>query len=204
MNSYVYLITDGGLTKVGLSDNPKSRLEALQIANAQKLQLRHVFTCHDRASANWLESLIHKRYSQFKVSGEWFNVSADTIISDVGWAIDVTSTMKQISIGRDELVHKREIVKSYGVLKPIARMLETFHELRGRIKVKPQGDTYPISKMSKKLLIEWIEENPDNWQAMARGNTKREKAMSIAQALTGDSSGYRTVERVFDDLGITL
>jgi hypothetical protein len=61
-----------------------------------------------------------------------------------------------------------------------------------------------LPRMSKKLLIEWLEENPDSWQAMAQGNTKRERAANLAQALTGDASGYKSVERVFDELGITL
>lgn len=65
-------------------------------------------------------------------------------------------------------------------------------------------DSSILPRMSKRLLIEWLEENPDSWQAMAQGSTKRERAASLAQSLTGDASGYKSVERVFDELGITL
>lgn len=64
------------------------------------------------------------------------------------------------------------------------------------------GTDYPLSRMSKKRLVDWLDTG--DWQAIALGNTKREKAMSIAAALTGDASGYKTVERVFDDMGISL
>jgi len=66
------------------------------------------------------------------------------------------------------------------------------------------GTFYPLSRMSKKLLVEWLEENGDNWQGYSQGATKRERSMAIAQALTGDASGYKTVERVFDEMGISL
>lgn len=66
------------------------------------------------------------------------------------------------------------------------------------------GTVYPLSRMSKKLLVEWLEDNGDSWQTLAIGTTKREKAMNIAQALTGDASGYKSVERVFDEMGISL
>lgn len=61
-----------------------------------------------------------------------------------------------------------------------------------------------LPRMSKKILAEWLEDNPDSWQQFAQGTTKRERAQAIAQGLTGNPSGYKTIERVFDDLGILL
>lgn len=67
-----------------------------------------------------------------------------------------------------------------------------------------RGTLYPLPRMSKKLLMEWMDANPNEWQRYSHGATKRERSMRISQYLVGDPSGYRTVERLFDELGINL
>jgi len=61
-----------------------------------------------------------------------------------------------------------------------------------------------LSKMTQKKVIEWVLENPNEWQQWDKGDTKRKRAESIALGLCGDSSGYKTIERAFDKLNIEL
>lgn len=70
--------------------------------------------------------------------------------------------------------------------------------------IQDKGTLYPLPRMSRKLLMEWMDANPDEWQRYSHGATKRERSMKISQGLTGDTSGYKTVERLFDELGINL
>lgn len=68
----------------------------------------------------------------------------------------------------------------------------------------PESPNYPLPRMNTKLLVTWLDENPDAWIPLAQGKTKRERSQSLSLALTGDIKGYRTLERVFDELGINL
>lgn len=84
---------------------------------------------------------------------------------------------------------------------------------RGNAQVLGVQDTSPtmdsvqspmLSRMTTKNVIDWVQENPEGWQQYAIGSTKRDKSRAIAQALTGDASGYKTIERAFDRMAIEL
>ncbi len=71
----------------------------------------------------------------------------------------------------------------------------------------PTMDSVPspqLSRMSTPKMIEWLNANGDAWKQYAVGDTKRKKSKAIAYALTGDASGYKTVERAFDRMNIEL
>lgn len=61
-----------------------------------------------------------------------------------------------------------------------------------------------LSKMTQQKVVDWVIDNPDGWQQWAIGDTKRDKSQAIAQALSGDASGYKTVERAFAKMKIEL
>lgn len=66
---YVYLISEpGGLVKIGRAGNPKSRRNSLQTGNPSPLSLDW-HTSGNEA----LELALHAEFSQFRVSGEWFD-----------------------------------------------------------------------------------------------------------------------------------
>lgn len=164
MNSYVYLITDGELTKVGYSDNPQLRLKGLQVSNPKSLRLAHVFTCHDRDSAMRLEKLIHQKYSKLQRSGEWFFANPDMIVSDVIWAIDISVTMNNVFITREIVVQKREQIKPYRFIKFVPRLLKSIQEFVSIIFPKKRlNPSITRSKPSIKLqkAIDYLNENPD-------------------------------------------
>lgn len=79
MTYYVYLITDGTYTKVGISSDPQKRLAALQTANPKKLSIAHTVKLMSKESASLLESGLHQYFEKARVSGEWLLLPFDII-----------------------------------------------------------------------------------------------------------------------------
>ena len=80
---WVYLVKaeDINQYKIGQSKAPNIRLKALQKQSPIKLTLIHLIQCADVGKA---EANLHKRFADYKVSGEWFEldqVSVDYIKS---------------------------------------------------------------------------------------------------------------------------
>jgi hypothetical protein len=75
---YLYGITDGAYTKIGISENPKNRLASLQVGNAKDLKINFLslFLPRDCQKA---ERVIHKKLSDKNVRGEWFKTSPQEI-----------------------------------------------------------------------------------------------------------------------------
>ena len=73
---YVYVIKSGKKSnspvKIGMSDNPLSRIKSLQTGNPERLTLKYTLECRDRKHAEKLERLIHSELSGSNVLGEWF------------------------------------------------------------------------------------------------------------------------------------
>lgn len=64
-----YLIKDNrtGATKIGKSNNPYKREKTLQ---SEVLSLELLYICDDN-----IESLLHKKYKDKRIRGEWFNLT---------------------------------------------------------------------------------------------------------------------------------
>ena len=84
-NTKTYLIKDEStnLIKIGKSKNPQARLKALSASNLN-LKLIHVFDFN-------IESYLHKTFKPNNVGGEWFNISADSVIDFVLLNKDIAS-----------------------------------------------------------------------------------------------------------------
>ena len=76
-NEQLYFIQEGtrGNIKIGLSKNPKSRLNTLQIGNSKLLRLIWYCTPQKRGA----ESKVHKLFKHCNVSGEWFYPHEDLL-----------------------------------------------------------------------------------------------------------------------------
>lgn len=71
--------------------------------------------------------------------------------------------------------------------------------------VDSHGASRTRPKMSSKLVKDWMYQKPSAWVSVTQGcETKRDKSRAISEHLTGDDSGYKTVERVFNSLNIDL
>lgn len=81
--NYVYLIEPDGdsFTKIGITDDPKTRLCRLQTGNPRLLVLRYLIPCESAEEASAIERVLHFAFSRYAAVGEWFEVSADSIIA---------------------------------------------------------------------------------------------------------------------------
>jgi len=77
--SYVYVISidDLSLTKVGISDNPTSRLRQLSTGSPFKMRLALSIETPGRELAAALEQAFHRVQTDRRKNGEWFEMGAD-------------------------------------------------------------------------------------------------------------------------------
>ena len=71
---YIYFIQQGsdGPVKIGMASDVRKRLVALKHANPYKLHLLCSISTHRR-----MEQIIHRRFKNHRIRGEWFNPSPD-------------------------------------------------------------------------------------------------------------------------------
>lgn len=71
---YVYFIQQGhGAIKIGMSDEPESRLAELQTGAPRKLRILLKIPFSSRREAFEFERTMHELFSEFRLSGEWFD-----------------------------------------------------------------------------------------------------------------------------------
>ena len=84
--SFIYLIeSDQGHVKIGYSQDPESRLSQLQTAHSKPLVLKYTREI-DQAATATMERIIHEQLKQYRMSGEWFDISADIARSEIDFA----------------------------------------------------------------------------------------------------------------------
>lgn len=77
MRGWIYLITDGTYTKIGLSKNhPEKRIKQLQTGSAVPLELVYIFEVDDM---HQVEGILHKQYASRHVHLEWFDLTRGDI-----------------------------------------------------------------------------------------------------------------------------
>jgi len=73
---YLYVIYAGdGIHKIGISHDPISRMNQIQIGNHRKLRLTLSIVFGSREAARTVEKQLHDALSEYRASGEWFNIS---------------------------------------------------------------------------------------------------------------------------------
>jgi hypothetical protein len=82
-NPYIYLIGSQGHVKIGIAVDVRSRLSTLQTSSPLKLKLLKSWKCLNAVAS---EKMLHKKFSKFRQSGEWFqfpdNVLQNLIVID--------------------------------------------------------------------------------------------------------------------------
>lgn len=75
--NYIYFIQSGssGPIKIGMSNDPRRRLEQLQTAHLMPLTLIGMTPGGRREERRW-----HKRFSELRITGEWFHMTPDLMI----------------------------------------------------------------------------------------------------------------------------
>ncbi len=72
--SYVYVIQAGetGPVKIGMADNPASRVYELQTGSPVELTILVAERFPDRKRARRIEQRLHSQLSALRIRGEWF------------------------------------------------------------------------------------------------------------------------------------
>lgn len=89
MSTYVYFIeaSEVGRVKIGIADDPKSRLAILQIGSPCALRLAATIECPDRSRAKDIELTLHSLFAPISLRGEWFSADMDTVLSTLQAAV---------------------------------------------------------------------------------------------------------------------
>ncbi len=82
---YVYIIENTYLhdTKIGISNNPEKRIKQLQTGSSRQLVIRHTIKFDNRDAATKVESSLHRKYSKYRLTGEWFEIDCNKVIKYV-------------------------------------------------------------------------------------------------------------------------
>lgn len=72
---YLIICEETQTCKIGFSNNPEKRLKSLQTSNPYKLILASVL---EESETN-TEKILHSKFKDFRVSGEWFNYNKDIL-----------------------------------------------------------------------------------------------------------------------------
>lgn len=81
---YIYIIgfDEPGVVKIGSAQSPLTRLSELQCGNPFELQLRYVVSVYE-GSPILIEFATHRLASEYKIRGEWFDLSAEEALAVV-------------------------------------------------------------------------------------------------------------------------
>jgi len=92
---YIYIMSCQGLLKIGKSINPRSRVKALQTANAMPIRLMKQWRVSSMSAA---EEVIHSELSDWRQKGEWFHLPSMTRRAILG----IKSLETLLMTGKDE------------------------------------------------------------------------------------------------------
>lgn len=117
---YVYLLEDvkRGMVKIGRSQNPTQRLDAIR-TSAGILGGREYVT-HRVQDSSSLEISMHNVFSEFRLNGEWFEVAFEK-------AVTALKYLTPNELGDDEL-EKALAVARENAAKSAERLMRSFHQ----------------------------------------------------------------------------
>lgn len=104
---FVYLIgAEEGPIKIGHASNLKTRLHSLQIGNWQPLSILHSVSVPLFTAAG-AEAVMHKRFAEHRVRGEWFNVPLQVLRQ----ALDGVAQSAQAADAANDTFHENACVR---------------------------------------------------------------------------------------------
>lgn len=74
--SYVYIVQNNGLCKIGMTDNVKKRLKQFRIGNPTEFT---VIALYEHDNPLILEQALHHKFYKKNMNGEWFNLESGDI-----------------------------------------------------------------------------------------------------------------------------
>lgn len=77
---YLYVIgTESGFYKIGISNNPSTRLKDIKTGIPEAANLIFSILCKNKTAARRLEEHFHKELSEYHITGEWFKAPQSAI-----------------------------------------------------------------------------------------------------------------------------
>lgn len=108
----VYVIqAASGAVKIGIAGNVNTRLNDLQTANPEKLKLLYKLEVRNRRAAEGLESLLHERYAEDNIRGEWFSTNLERLFEDLRFAMAFTNHVRMSVEVYEPPVRKRRVAQ---------------------------------------------------------------------------------------------
>lgn len=88
MTIHIYVIAahKEGPVKIGFSADPEERLKQLQTGHPEPLTLYYSLS-FEKKQAKLMERIIHKTIKLHRTHGEWFDISVDSAIAEVDFAL---------------------------------------------------------------------------------------------------------------------
>src|SRR4051812_13185984 len=77
---YVLGIVGRKITKVGVSQNVEERTKKISGSMPDVAFCHHQINFLDRNSAMRIERIVHRQLEPFRLKGEWFSLSPDTVV----------------------------------------------------------------------------------------------------------------------------
>lgn len=77
---YVISIDDLGLSKIGVSRYPESRLRQLRTGSPFEMRIAHAYRIPSKEIAHLLEGAFHRKERASRTSGEWFKIPAEDAV----------------------------------------------------------------------------------------------------------------------------
>lgn len=87
---YVYLLQSDIYYKIGITTDPDKRISDLMTLPPFDTGIIYCALCDD---AQKHEKLLHERYKEKRVNGEWFKLSKDDVIEVCGYLLDIEVTV---------------------------------------------------------------------------------------------------------------
>jgi len=75
----VYFIKSKDAVKIGISNNIRRRMIALQHENAEKIELLHFLETNSYTDAFWCEACLHAHFEKYHIHGEWFKLTQEIL-----------------------------------------------------------------------------------------------------------------------------
>jgi len=144
---YVYLIeqADEQYTKIGITNDPETRLSTLQTGNPQQLTLRYLLRCQDFGEAQGLEQVMHFIFAQRAAIGEWFSGSALSIISQ--WEQVASAVLAVGSVRIEEVSLTASMRNRLATIAPQRTQQDVIDFLKSR----PEARDWPGTLLAETL-----------------------------------------------------
>ena len=142
---YLYVIqVASGPVKIGIAQDVDARLPTLQTANFEELHIVYSFQCLSMEHASALEMVLHRRYCEQRLRGEWFNVQPANVVTDIEFAAQFVGAVTRIEI------------KRYKYVTPSYKPMKQTSERRAR------------QAATRQIVIKHLEAHPEDITANAR------------------------------------